>query len=347
MSLVNDALLRYLGRVVKKPDIPETQCLVRRYPAFRCHACRDACPQNAIGQNLKKHYRSCKSCGLCAVSCPVSAIDCGLSVFTVYQAMRRQREKEQALRLCCQTTEQEVYPAGIAVPCLATLPLTVLLLPSLLGFREVWLHHGHCVTCSHDKGARLSFRLRHNYLLALRQAAQIPRFSLTASATPPPSFASRRGEAADYSRRDFLSLLRRESKLTGIRAVNAASDLFAEDRGQDPPPDRLLWEKLLQAFPELLNAGDTLPFAYLEISAACDLCRACTVLCPGQALSVRDEASAVNLIHKPARCYSCGVCARFCPHRAIALYPWQGSDWQERILHRIGAWPATGVSAGT
>lgn len=335
MSLVNDALLRYLGRVVEKPDIPEAQCLVRRYPAFRCHACRDTCPQHAIGQNLKKHYRSCKSCGLCAASCPVSAIDSGMSVFTVYRAMRRHREKEQVLRLCCQATEQEVYPASIAFPCLATLPLPLLLLPSLLGFREVWLHHGHCATCSQEKDARLSFRLQHNYLLALRCLAQIPEFILTAAGSPPPSFASRLGQLSGYSRRDFLSLLRRESTLTGMSAVTLVSDLFAEEAEKEAAPGRLIWEKLLKAFPELAETGEALPFARLEISTACDLCRACTVLCPGQALFIREENGLVSLSHKPVQCFACGVCARFCPTRAVSLYPWHGRDWREQALRSV------------
>jgi ferredoxin len=338
MSILNDVLLRYLGRTVDKPDIPETRCLGLKFPAYRCHACRDACPQGALDRNLKKYHRSCRECGLCAAGCPVSAIDSPRPVFSLYHTMRRHREKEQILRLACRATEQEIYPASIAVPCLAALPPPVLLLPSLLGFREVWLHHGHCPACPLEKEGRLAFRLQYHFARALRLAAQLPEFSLTLADSPPASFASRWGQLTGYSRRDFLSLLGRETKHTGMSGACLVSDLFADeehtagDSGLSPP-DRLLWEKLLSAFSALPQAGEALPFAFLEISAACDMCRACTVLCPGRALSVRENDATVSLVHRPAACFSCGVCARFCPHRAITLSPWQGSDWQERVLH--------------
>lgn len=334
MSLFGDALLRYFTKSLDSSPLPdEERCLARRYPAFSCHACRDSCPAGAISTDLRKHAGECRSCGLCAVSCALSAWEFDYDVNTLWHTFRRNRDKEEALRFCCRQTEKYVYPASIKVHCLVSLELPVLLLPALLGYREVWLHTEQCTDCPVEEGGKLDARVSHTAGLAeILAAAADLSIRFTRSATPPPVFAGRQGQGTAYSRRDFLTLLRQETKYTAKSGIAAIGDFFLNEEEEGEINRRTLWQKLLQCFPGMLNAGEALPFARAEVLPSCDLCRACSVLCPCQALGIRENDSEAMLVHYPVRCVSCGVCRFFCPNKAITLFPWEGNDWGERIL---------------
>lgn len=338
MSLFGDALLRYFSRTMEKPDLPNSSCLVRLYPSFPCHACREGCPHGAIGTGFKKTRGTCQNCGLCAANCPMSAIDGQTNIFTLFRAMDQQRAKEKLLRLVCPATAAEVYPGTVAVACLATLEPAAMLLPALLHFREVWLHHGDCSACPLENNGLLAKRLLHNFAQAALLASFTPETSLLLSPSPPPAFLACRGQQTGYSRRDLLTLLRQQSKRTTQNGAVLIGSLFWEE-DDTVVPRRRLWEKLLTVFPGMLEASEALPFARLEISPTCDLCRTCTVLCPTKALSIGTEKTGTNLVHKVSLCVSCGACARYCPQKAISLFPWSGKSWQERILHSIASGP--------
>jgi len=335
MSLFGDALLRYLNRALDKGNIPEdASCLVRLYPSFPCHACRDGCPQHAIGTDFKKDHRLCQGCGLCAANCPMAAIDHPVDIFALFGAMRRQRAKEERLRLACQATERETYPGTVTVPCLASLEPAALILPALLNFHQVWLHHGDCSICKLDREARLAGRLNHNFAQATLLASFVPELVLTLSSSPPAEFAPCRQQQSGYSRRDFLTLLRQETKRNAQSGAVLLGNLFWEEKNT-VIPRRRVWEKLLALFPGMLKTGEALPFARLEISAACDFCRACVVLCPTKALIVEEGEDGISLNHQVSLCLSCGACARFCPHKAVSLSPWDGRELQKLNLHKI------------
>ena len=336
MSLFGNILLRYFSKSLDSSSLPaENRCLVRRYPAFSCHSCRDACPAGAISTDLQKNMSSCKSCGLCAASCALSAWKADNDAYALWHTLRRERDKEEVLRLCCHQTAGETYPASVKVHCLAALELPALLLPALLNYQEIWLHPGRCADCPLEEGKKLASRLFITAELAekLVAAAKLPlRFTLCPD--PPPSFAQRLGQNTAYSRRDFLSLLRQETKHTAKGGIALVGDLFFSEEEEDSElTRRYLWQKLLQCFPTMLNVGEALPFARMEVLPSCDLCRACSVLCPSDALELKENADALALLHYPLRCVACGVCAHFCPHKAITLSPWQGTDWQQRVLH--------------
>ena len=334
MSLFGDVLLRYFSRTMEKGNIPKnSSCLVRLYPSFPCHACKDGCPQNAIDKDLIKNHRSCQGCGLCAANCPMAAIEAPADIFTLFSAMRRQRALGEKLRLACQATEKEVYPGTAAVPCLASLEPATLLLPALLNFRQIWLHHGDCITCGLEKEERLTGRLNRNFAQATLLASFVPEIVLTLSQSPPAEFATCREQQSAYSRRDFLALLRKESKRTAQGGAVLLGNIFWEEK-TTVAPRRHVWEKLLALFPDMLKAGEALPFASLEISSACDFCRACTVLCPSKALTVAEEEEGITLNHQVSLCLSCGACARFCPHKAVSLSPWEGQNLLKRTLHK-------------
>lgn len=264
----------------------------------------------------------------------MAAIDSQTNIFTLFRAMHRQRAKEKLLRLACPATAAEVYPGTVAVSCLATLEPATMLLPALLRFQEVWLHHGDCSACPLENDGLLAKRLLHSFAQATLLASFTPETALLLSPSPPPLFLPCRGQQSGYSRRDFFALLRQESKHTTQNGAALIGSMFWEEDGT-VAPRRRLWDKLLTVFPGMLEAGEALPFARLEVSPACDLCRACTVLCPTKALSIDKEGTGTNLVHKISLCVSCGACARFCPQKAISLFPWSGKNWQERILHSI------------
>lgn len=336
MSMLGNALLRYFSKSIDSYPLPdEKRCLVRRYPAFSCHACRDACPAGAIGTDLQKKPADCRNCGLCAACCPLSAWKQDISVYALWNTLRRFRDKESVLRFCCHQTGGDIYPASNNVHCLASLELPVLLLPALLDYREIWLHAGRCADCSLDEGQKLETRLLNNVIQAekLAAAAGLPvRFTI--SAEPPLSFAGRQGQGTAYSRRDFFSLLRQETKHTAKSGIAMVGDFLLNGEEEDNELHRRhLWQKLLQYFPAMLDAGEALPFARVEVLPSCDLCRACSVLCPCGALERKEDNDTLTLVHYPVRCVACGVCSRFCPHNSVTLTPWNGTDWKQRVLN--------------
>ncbi|MBT9134541.1 MAG: hypothetical protein DDT38_01276 [Firmicutes bacterium] len=209
MSLFGDALLRYFSRTMEKPDLPSSSCLVRLYPSFPCHACREGCPHGAIGTGFKKTRGTCQNCGLCAANCPMSAIDGQTNIFTLFRAMGQQRAKEKLLRLVCPATAAEVYPGTVAVACLATLEPAAMLLPALLHFREVWLHHGDCSACPLENNGLLAKRLLHSFaqaaLLAPLAVTTASLFSVPRAAdrlfSPRPSYSPAPTVKTHHSRR--------------------------------------------------------------------------------------------------------------------------------------------------
>lgn len=334
MSVFGNALLRYFSKSLDNSALPdEKRCLIRRYPAFSCHACRDACPAGAIGTDLRKNPVDCRNCGLCAAGCALSAWKQENNVYAIWSTLRRYRDKENVLRFCCHLTVGDIYPASNNVHCLASLELPILLLPALMAYREVWLHAGRCDDCSLEEGQKLETRLLNNVILAekLAAAAGLPiRFTL--SAEPPHYFAGRLGQDTAYSRRDFLSLLRQETRHTAKSGIAMVGGLFLGGE-EEEVTRRHLWQKLLQCFPAMLEAGEALPFARVEVLPSCDLCRACSVLCPCGALERREDNDTLTLVHYPVRCVACGVCSRFCPHNSVTLSPWKGADWKQRVLN--------------
>lgn len=347
MSIFGKALFKYVAKSLDSSALPaEKLCLVRRYPAFPCHACRDACPAGAIGIDLQKNLSDCKSCGSCTARCAFSAWNEENRTGTLWRTLRKHRDKEEILRFCCHQSEGDIYPASISVRCLASLELPVMLLPALLNVQEIWLHAGRCASCPLDEGGKLETHLLMTATLAqkLVAAAGLPlRYSL--SPEPPGPFTGRLGQGIAYSRRDFLSLLKQETKYTAKGGLAMIGELFFSDEEDEPEITRRhIWEKLLQRFPAMLAAGEALPFARVEVAPPCDMCGACTVLCPGGALAAEENEDGPTLIHYPHRCVACGACRRFCPLKAITLSPWKGADWKQRVLYSRTESPAQDIT---
>ncbi|MHA2379928.1 MAG: hydrogenase iron-sulfur subunit [Candidatus Thorarchaeota archaeon] len=59
----------------------------------------------------------------------------------------------------------------------------------------------------------------------------------------------------------------------------------------------------------------------------CDLCKACLVACPNDALRVIDD----RIVHFPAHCEFCGICVSACPTRAIEFQSHSKESWFARF----------------
>ncbi len=65
----------------------------------------------------------------------------------------------------------------------------------------------------------------------------------------------------------------------------------------------------------------------------CDICAACVVKCPHQALSVETRGDKMLLLLDPLKCVGCGACQEACPNKALVVEPSAPNTTGRRVLH--------------
>ncbi|MHA1960632.1 MAG: hydrogenase iron-sulfur subunit [Candidatus Thorarchaeota archaeon] len=85
----------------------------------------------------------------------------------------------------------------------------------------------------------------------------------------------------------------------------------------------------LEAFKLVRSSGKRTGWIPAIDQDACDVCKACTLACPNDALRVLDD----EIVHIPSHCEFCGICVAACPTRAIELQ----SFGKEGLFKRMDA----------
>lgn len=128
-----------------------------------------------------------------------------------------------------------------------------------------------------------------------------------------------RGEAAGEVNRREKPVSRR-AFFTGLlgAAVNTAREAMLAGAGGGRFPSR---ELSARHPPGRLTALNPPAAAYnnLVIGEACRACGLCARLCPRRAIAVADNIASLDFVHDPVKCDGCGVCAAHCPEAAIRL----------------------------
>lgn len=91
----------------------------------------------------------------------------------------------------------------------------------------------------------------------------------------------------------------------------------------DDKPERLRRQDLIATLaPSLAEAALTKPttaFFGLKVSSACQACGVCAKFCPSKAITIDDRMNEIDIFHEPLQCTGCAVCAGHCPAQAIAV----------------------------
>jgi ferredoxin len=311
------------------PEVVPWLCVATRYRASSCRRCVEACPADAVSPSpwLAVDADRCTSCGACAAVCRTGALTFSRRNAALRELVAAAVGETGAVTLACSRAERaRAGREAVAVECAGGLSCAELLATDACGATDVTIVTGHCEGCPDAvAGGVLDYALlAARATLALHSARALLTLVRTHSdqshgVAPPRLDAG----APVFSRRDLFSFagLRARRVVTEAR-VPAKPDVETLHR-QAPPP--AAHAELVAGLQELASTSGQwgtvlpveLPLARLSASADCDLCGLCERYCPHRALAVREG----RLQADPVKCTACGLCAEVCPRAALALDP--------------------------
>ncbi len=234
-------------------DVPlvDSECAALEY----CSLCALSCPVNAIerGKPVKIDEGKCVECGLCVNSCPVGFLQ-----------------------------PPRVDPYGISMLMEGTKELVIVPLSRL---HEI--DHGTILMAS--EGAIPLIVI----LEAMNKGIKITKYGLNLMEP-----YLRELEKLNLSRKEDTSKIWRFNEYASREASLIASMLSDEDK----------WIDL-----EKLN------YFKVHIDEECTLCGACAEACPSRALRIRRDGDNIILEFSHQRCIGCNACVSICPEKAISI----------------------------
>ena len=337
------------------PACDAGRCLNQRFRAANCRLCADACPAAAITvQGALAHLaaETCLRCGVCLHACPTG-------VFTTSgQAQTDKRLLDaaaplasRALELTCPANRQEdrtAAPVEAVVQtgrCLAALALAELLDLAQPRQRNLWLNDSGCAACPLGQALPILHEtvMQANQVLAAWQHPVELRTQVTepAALARPHRVDVFSGQQPPYSRREFLTFLRTKAtqmlSSVALEALAPLQPLAGEPQPREvelPYQRRHLTAAAARLGPPVSAAlsADDLPWAAVQISAACSACGLCGRFCPTAAIrwTTHTQAPITDAEDAPpvavfdlsfiaADCVNCGICQAACPEDALVL----------------------------
>ena len=294
--------------------IDATRCVRRRLVRSSCSACASACPEHAItfDNDPVLDASRCTSCRRCEAACPVGAIE-GDSGDLAALAIELAKHPKPVLG--CRLPGVH---ANVHTNCLGFLEIEGLTALGIALPQGVTLNLTRCHECRNASAvADLEALVDEvNQSLPSKPAGGHVRVATKHDeiGVSEPSLPRRRFFAA-----------------IGERCAGAAASVVPQlaDTGQ-PQPDgprrslpayrRLLLRSLPTASPQARAPLERDLFPRLTFGPTCNNCTGCAGICPTGAISTSRDDPPRPQFH-PSLCTSCGICAEFCPERAIFLLP--------------------------
>lgn len=322
------------------PTLWPERCLNARHKAAGCDKCWDTCPSGAItaADPVALDADLCAACGLCRHLCPSGAF---------IQSDEDERRLLEVLDDLAPGPVELVCPRwsaagemGAAVEqvvvtarCLAGLSLATLLEIGARRRAHLWLDDTLCAACpiGQVSSAFRQTAAQATYLLAAFEIPSSIHLSSQGDTSPrPPRLRPpMRGDQPRYSRRQFLTSLKRSFQKAAVAVVaekqrrkRARRFVPVEERlPQVVPParNRLLHalQRLGQAEGAISTAG--LPLAFVVLAAECTACGWCARFCPTGALRFQAVEGRFTLSFQARLCLDCGLCGLACPAGAVGF----------------------------
>ncbi|WP_081358689.1 DUF362 domain-containing protein [Neomoorella thermoacetica] len=312
------ATLTGLGQVRVQGDA----CIRGKSPRVTCRRCQEVCPVKGVDLgNDRPGIKDCQRCGLCAVACPVGALEDPERTHSFFLARGRESivATGKALFACNRGLADHRRDGWIMASCLGAVAPEVILALAVrgqVGFRYL---PEECAGCPWgDKGERL-FRSSFAWAQQALGAMGLPGEHLIRGGylKPAPAHGGATGRAggpvpAVMGRREFFRSLVCKIKIPGVEIT----PLSQSPQAMNARSRALI---LQQALEEARPAGGypataRLPLAALKITGPCYLCNICSRLCPAGALELAEGELRFN----PSRCNHCGLCLAVCPQHSLA-----------------------------
>lgn len=310
------------------PDVVPPLCVVTRYRASSCRRCLDVCPGEAIRVSpwLRVEPDRCSSCGACAAVCPTGALD-----FATRAAALRERLAAVAgsggrlIRLACRFVGGEALGEGdgqavAVVSCLGGLSAADLVGAAATGVAGATLLRADCASCS-DRSAGANVAAIVD-LVGDTVAALGCAFTISCREMPG-NLAAPGPTSTGLSRRDLFSFMRRGVRRSAAEGLRSEKRTIADLHAQAEPP--VSHRHLLSDLDQLgqghkqrsIALPAALPLGTLVASKRCNGCGLCTRYCPHRALVLHDG----GLLFDRSLCTGCRLCVEVCPPSALAVGP--------------------------
>ncbi|WNS74070.1 4Fe-4S binding protein [Bacillus sp. DTU_2020_1000418_1_SI_GHA_SEK_038] len=334
-------------------DVQPNICTRVISPLSGCTRCIDQCPANSIHiTNKEIEISDCIECGICTTVCPTGALTWNKpSLQQLYEQIQHAAKKQQATYIHC---SKVLFPRKTAnhmeVPCLGAIPWELWL--SILRHNEklqVFVHEDDCKNCDFATGCHVwqeGVALAEN---AVNKKLQIVDELTTVKQAAP----------YDIDRRQFFYSVFQGIKATNRTAVKewlqvgrSQGPLDKHSREQDEPSLLYQIEEAKEIFVEKM-VGDTFQAPLKKrqillqelqqnrslrerlminipvINEECNVCGACSILCPTNALIQEENKLKV----KPLQCVDCKLCEEICWEKHIKIMNLPLTKNDELLVH--------------
>ena len=295
-----------------------SRCNRVRSPLSRCSRCIEVCPTKDISFNQDTlQIGRCLECAICTTACPTGAL-----VFKSMSPMQLIKKVKslintynKAIIKCGITKLEKKQDSCMEVPCLGSIgweTWTTLLLAN--DKIEIYLPEEACSQCAITTGANL-------FKKQLKKAENLTD-SPVKIVTGLDKYASKKAKGQNLERRQFLaSLVSSVAKFPEETFKNALGKKSQEEK--EEPFDT--WHPA-ERYRLIFDLAETHPHIAQKITTSlpilkgnCYFCKACSTLCPHNALSIIKNSEERTLELESTNCTGCGLCTEVCFHKALEL----------------------------
>jgi len=307
-------------------SIAQERCTHALHKASTCMHCSEACPSGALtlSSNRPLYTASlCMKCGACVGVCPMDAIEVQTpSAQKLEEEITTNAILHKKIIFTCKEVGAK-RESSIALPCLARLEPSLLLLALEKGALEIQLISSECQKCALKKNL-LSI---HQTIERAQKYADLLNISITLKSVQ--NVVKKRSSeedhftCKDHSRRTlFLKLLGRKSVESSLNEPMPTYENIKNGRKTPLPKkqERFIQSlDLLTKHVPLISKVDSFILTPTLDPLQCIGCMLCTNICPTGALEAESNEDGLKITCKHSLCVACHLCVDICFTHAITL----------------------------
>ncbi|MEH7250685.1 4Fe-4S binding protein [Neobacillus niacini] len=338
-------LVRVIDQKVTSLSVEPNLCVHLISPKSSCHSCFENCPTKSISLTNKQIEidENCLECGLCSTVCPTNAILFNRpplkQVISELVHQCEQNENEKVYLHCKKMPVSDGNVISVTVPCLGMIPREAWV-TMLSKCKNLTIYHSDsgCTGCEITTGEKVWKKELH-----VGETMTGSSMNITSNITH-----SAKQKPFDKDRRAFLSSFFNEIKATNKLAfkelLGSSEVLSYQEKRQETTLSKVKreLEEVSHHLYEKVTNESALPYmnkrAFLltqlqenealqkqkdirlpTITADCNFCGACTILCPTDALKMKTENNCQSITLQPAKCLDCSLCEDICFTKSIQL----------------------------
>jgi ferredoxin len=291
-----------------------------------CDHCRKICPTDAIdiGREISIDPRKCVRCGGCATICHNGAFTIlDGSDETLLNKIEVINSSVKNITIQCNgcnnsfKIKHKKLPKDmgkLTVPCHARINEIILLRIRELDFEKV--EFSDCSSSCPYKSAWNGF---YHVLILNDHLRKTIKMSSNVSSLNTNSEKKSSKDFEGQNRRDFVNFAGKRAAAFALD-INPTKKQITKQMHRLPLRRRVLLEFLrsYEISDHIIKKGK-LPFAEIKILSSCDLCGACSHICPPGALKLIDNKIDTSITFEFAKCIGCELCAQVCDNGYLQI----------------------------